>query len=116
MPSSHREHAEWTQERMESWASKTGPACAALARRIMESHPHPELGFRNCLGLISLGRKYGEARLEAACTRAVDSGATRYRSVKSILESGLDTLPLTPPSVQPPLPGHDNVRGPGYYV
>ena len=116
MPSSHREHAEWTQARMESWAAKTGPACAALARRIMESHPHPELGFRNCLGLISLGRKYGETRLEAACARAVDSGATRYRSVKSILESGLDTRPLVLPSAQPPLPGHDNVRGPGYYV
>jgi len=116
MPSSHREHAEWTPARMESWASETGPACAALARRIMEAHPHPELGFRNCLGLISLGRKYGEARLEAACARAVDSGATRYRSVKSILESGLDTQPLTPPTAPPPLPCHDNVRGPDYYA
>jgi len=116
MPSTHREHAEWTPERMESWAARTGPSCAALARAIMDSHPHPELGFRNCMGLISLGRKYGEGRLEAACARAVDSGATRYRSVKSILERGLDTQPLSPPGTQPPLPGHDNVRGPDYYA
>jgi len=92
MPSSHREYAKWTPERIESWAARTGPACAALSRKIMESHPHPELGFRACLGLTSLGRKYGENRLEAACTRALESGATRYRSVKSILENGLDSV------------------------
>ncbi len=115
MPSSHREYAAWTPERMETWAARTGPACAALARKIMDSFPHPELGFRSCLGLTSLGRKYGEERLEAACSRALQSGATRYRSVKSILEAGLDSvsLPAPPP---PPLTGHDNVRGPDYYA
>lgn len=116
MPASHREYARWTPERVESWAAETGPACAAVTRAIMEAHPHPELGFRACLGVISLGRRYGGCRLEAACARALASGATRYRSVKSILERGLDSQPLTPQVSQLPLPDHDNVRGPGYYV
>jgi transposase len=118
MPSTHREWASWTPERMESWAAKTGPACADLAARIMASQAHPEIGFRNCMGLISLSRKHGEARLEAACERALASGATRYQSVKSILSAGLDSRPLSPAPAPPlpPLPRHDNVRGPDYYV
>ena len=116
MPSSHREYAKWTPERIETWAARTGPACAALSRRIMESHPHPELGFRSCLGLTSLGRKYGEVRLEAACARALESGATRYRSVKSILENGLDSVSLAVSPPPPPVTSHDNVRGADYYA
>lgn len=116
MPSSHRAHAEWTPERMEKWAAKTGPACAALASRIMEGRPHPEIGFRSCMGLLNLGRKYGDGRLEAACERALASGANRYQSVKSILEKGLDAVPLPAAPKPPPVPDHDNVRGPDYYV
>jgi transposase len=116
MPSTHREWAAWTPKRMESWAAGTGPACAAFSARIMEGYPHPELGFRNCLGLMSLGRKHGEDRLEAACARALASGASRYRSVKSILESGLDACPLQPSKAPPPISDHDNVRGSDYYA
>lgn len=116
MPSSHRAHAEWTPERVEKWAAHTGPACAALARRIMETRAHPEVGFRNCMGLINLGRKHGEERLEAACVRALACGANRYQSVKSILEKGLDAVPLDPAPTPPPVVDHDNLRGPGYYV
>ena len=116
MPSTHREWASWTPERIEAWAAQSGPACEEFAARIMASYPHPELGFRNCLGLIALGAKYGEGRLEAACARALASGASRYRSVKSILEAGLDTVAQDPPKPPPPGPDHDNVRGPDYYA
>lgn len=116
MPSSHRAHAEWTPERMEKWAAQTGPACAAFAARIMEGRAHPEIGFRSCMGLLNLGRKYGEGRLEAACERALASGANRYQSVKSILEKGLDAVPLPAAPKPPPVPDHDNLRGPDYYV
>ena len=116
MPSSHRAHAEWTPERMEKWAAKTGPACAAFASRLMTTRDHPEIGFRGCMGLMNLGRKYGDARVEAACERALTSGANRYQSVKSILEKGLDTVPLPAPPKPPPVPEHDNLRGPDYYA
>ena len=115
MPERHREHAEWTPERIEAWLSKTGPSAAASSSRIMDSFPHPGLGFRSCLGLVRLGRTYGEARLEAACARALESGADRYRSVRSILERGLDAVPLDAPQ-PPPVTAHGNVRGPSYYA
>jgi transposase len=116
MPERHRQHAEWTPERIEAWLAQSGPAAAAFAARVMESFPHPELGFRSCLGLVRLADKYGSERLEAACVRALASGADRYRSVRSILESGLDATPLERSDRIAPLSVHDNVRGPDYYA
>ena len=116
MPSTHRAYAEWTPARIEKWAATVGAACAALAARIMATRAHPEQGFRSCQGLLALGRKYGDARLETACERALACGANRYQSVKSILEKGLDTVPLPGPPTPPPVPDHDNLRGPDYYT
>jgi transposase len=115
MPEKHRRQAEWSPERIASWAARTGPATAALTEAIMDSRPHPELGFRSCLGILRLADKYGPGRLEAACTRALSCGARSYRSVHSILERGLDAVALTP-TPDTPAPAHDNVRGPGYYA
>lgn len=115
-PKSHREYLEWSPARIIAWASKTGPATASLIERIMQSRPHPEQGFRSCLGIIRLGRSFGEDRLEAACQRAVKVGAYSYKSVKSILSSGLDRTPL--PEERGPVQLtliHSNIRGPEYY-
>jgi len=116
MPESHRRYAEWTPGRIVRWAEQTGPATAALAVEILASRPHPEQGFRSCLGILRLGHRYGAERLEAACARALAVGATSYRSVDSILRTGLDrqALPDAPPD--PPVRRHENVRGPDYYA
>ncbi len=115
MPEAHRRHAEWTPSRIVRWAEQTGPATAALAAGIMASRPHPEQGFRSCLGIMRLGRRYGGARLEAAAARALAIRALSYRSVESILKSGLDGLP--PPGAEPAttIGDHANVRGARYY-
>ena len=115
MPAAHRAQAAWTPERIEAWAAQSGPATAALAAAIMASRPHPELGFRSCLGVLRLEGKYGAARLEAACARALAAGACSYRSVRSILERGLDALPAESSAATPPALSHANVRGAGYY-
>jgi len=116
MPEAHRRHAEWTPGRIVRWAEQTGPAVAALVAGIMASRPHPEQGFRSCLGIMRLGRRYGDARLEAAAARALAVRALSYRSVESILRNGLDGLP-TPGSepVTTTIGDHANVRGAGYY-
>lgn len=114
MPSSHREVASWTPERIESWARQTGPATEALVAAIMSARQHPELGFRSCLGILRLSKTFGEKRLEAACTRALGCGARSYKSVKSILDKHLDTIPAHQ-DTPPPVPMHDNVRGQAYY-
>ena len=67
MPAAHRAHAEWTPSRLIAWGRKAGPHTAAFVERLLESRPHPEQGYRSCLGLMKLLRAYSAERLEAAC-------------------------------------------------
>ena len=116
MPQAHRRHAEWTPARITDWAGKTGPATAGLVAKILESRPHPEQGYRACIGILRLARHYGADRLEAACDRGLDIGARSYGSVQSILKHSLDRRPSPRPAAQGELvPDHPNIRGPRYY-
>lgn len=120
MPSAHRAHAEWTPSRILAWAEKTGPATRELCAAILADRPHPEQGFRSCLGILRLGKRYGEERLEAACARAVRVRARSYRHIESILKNGLDRVPLPGDGGDErsalPRVEHENVRGPDYYL
>jgi len=114
MPSAHRRHAAWTPARMMAAADKIGPAAAALFEAIMTDRPHPEQGFRTCLGILALERTYGQARMEAACRRAGLIKARSVGSIRSILQTGLDRAFLDPePEPQPPR--HGNIRGRTYF-
>jgi transposase len=113
-PKSHQQYLEWTPSRLIEWASKTGPFTGRLVAAMLADKPHPEMGYRSALGVISLSRKYGSERVEAACTRAVRMKIHRYQSVKSILASGLDQQPLPQLITIPPVE-HANIRGAGYY-
>jgi transposase len=115
MPSAHRRYAEWTPARMMSEAAKVGPATVALLEAIMKAKPHPEQGFRSCLGIVGLTRSYGATRLEAASRRGNDIGATSYGSIASILKHGLDKADATEPTPDGPPIRHGNIRGSGYY-
>jgi transposase len=116
MPASHRAHAEWTPSRLIEWAGKTGEATARLVTAILKSRPHPEQGYRSCLGLMRLGQRHGAQRLEAASRRALLLKAYSYTCVKNVLAAGLDRVALDEPAAEPStLPVHDNVRGPAYY-
>jgi transposase len=114
MPAAHRALAAWTPERITAWAAQVGPATAALTAAIMADRPHPELGFRSCLGILRLSERYGAARLEAACARGLACGARSYRSLRSILERGLDAVPEAGAAIPPAL-AHANLRGANYY-
>jgi transposase len=115
MPSAHRRYAEWTPARVMSEAAKVGPATVALLAAIMKAKPHPEQGFRSCLGIVGLARSYGATRLEAASRRGSDIGATSYGSIASILKHGLDKAFATEPTPDVPPIRHGNIRGSGYY-
>ena len=115
MPSAHRRYAEWTPARMMHEARKIGPATIALVEAIMKAKPHPEQGFRACLGILRLARSYGPARVEAAARRGNDIGATTYGSIASILKSGLDRAFAHEPTPDTPPIRHGNIRGTGYY-
>jgi transposase len=116
MPRAHREYAEWTPERLVRWAGEMGPSVEGLIERVMSTWSHPQQGFRSCLGIMRLGQRYGGERLEAACLRALQVGAVSYRSVRSILQVGLDRqlVPVGEPAAALPQV-HENLRGSEYY-
>jgi transposase len=116
MPKAHRAHRDWSPARFLDWARAIGPCTAQVIEQQLTDRPHPEHGYRACLGLLKLSRGYGKARLEAACERALAIHSASYRSVASILKQGLDQQPLQGDQAgQAELPLHTNVRGPGYY-
>ena len=115
-PKAHQEHLEWTPSRMIRWAEKTGPHTATTVTRIIEERPHPEQGYRPCLGILRLGERYSPERLEAACHRALAIQGVSYRSIKSILEHGLDRVALEEQATLELPQEHDNLRGPDYYT
>ena len=115
MPSAHRRYAAWTIERIGLDAAAIGPSTAKLTALILESRPHPEQGYRACIGILRLARHYGGKRLEAACNHGLEIGARSYRSIQSILKHGLDRRPPRPAAQRELLLDHPNIRGPRYY-
>jgi transposase len=114
LPKAHRAHLEWTPGRFLTWAHEIGEATRDLVKHLLWTRPHPEMGYRSCLGLLSLAKRFGRTRLEAACRRALDNGTPARRSVLSILEQGLDRLPPPEEIESAPLL-HENIRGSSYY-
>jgi transposase len=115
MPSSHRRYAGWTIDRIREDARLIGPATAALCEQILEDRPHPEQGFRACLGIVRLVRPYGAERVEVAAERAIEIGALTYGSVKSILVNNLDRRPAQKRATDSTPILHVKIRGPRYY-
>lgn len=114
MPAAHRAHMDWTPQRLIHWGQDIGPATAQTVTRLLEQNKHPEHGYRACLGLLSLAKRHGKARLEAACTLALQIGACRYGHVRDILANNRD---LHAPSEAGDWvsPDHAHLRGPTYY-
>ena len=118
MPSSHRRYADWTIDRILREARAIGPSVDLLCQMILEHRPHPEQGFRACLGIVRLAKPFGPVRLEAACLRALQVGARTYGSVRSILDNRLDGQPVQRPRDAQDASltlTHPNIRGSRYY-
>jgi transposase len=115
MPSAHRRYADWTPARLRREANQIGPATARLVELILTAKPHPEQGFRACLGILRLVRSYGAERVEAACQRGIEIGTRTYGSVVSILRNNLDRAYRPQPVPDVPPVQHGNIRGGSYY-
>jgi transposase len=114
MPQAHRDYAEWDPPRLIAWAKQVGPSCAALVEGIMSRRKYPQQGFQSCMGVMGLRKHYEDARIEAACARAMKVNAFSYKSVKAILKNGLDAQQLEEQK-NLALPLHENIRGAQYY-
>jgi transposase len=118
MPESHRKYGDWSPQRLINWAQQSGPGTAKIIETILSERRHPEQGYRSCLGVLRLGKSFGDSRLEAACQRALLLGTHRYKSIESILKNGLDQQPIAALDItddEAITEDHDNVRGPNYY-
>jgi transposase len=113
MPSAHRRYADWTPERFRRWARAIGPETEGLVIAVLHHRPHPEQGFRTCLGVLRLFRGLDPARVEAVSARAVAVGALTYKGIASILANNLQRAPRS--SVSAPVIDHPNLRGPRYF-
>ena len=113
-PASHRRHAETTPDQLRERAARIGPATAILIDVILRDRPHPEQGFRSCLGILRLARSYAPERVEAACDRALAINTRTMASVKSILINRLDGRPPDRPAEATPIT-HANIRGAKFF-
>ena len=116
MPKSHQRYLEWTPSRILRRRDQNGPHTKQLLSAILQSKTHPEQGFRSCLGIMRLSKRYSSDRLEAACSRALRISAYSFKSVESILKKNLDqqTLLFDQDETDQSTP-HSNVRGKNYY-
>jgi transposase len=114
-PPAHAKYLEWTPERIISWAGTVGPNCGEAARHLMAERKIPEQAFRPCLGLIRLGKRYGNDRVDRACSRALKMNIVGYRHIESMLKTGRDRIPMADETQDHPVVAHDNLRGAGYY-
>jgi transposase len=115
MPASHRAHAGWSPSRLISWGGKMGPHTQLMVESILRDRPHPEMGYRSCLGILRLEKTYGAERLEAACERALLVNARSYQPVKAILKNGMDRQKTEEDGTVTDIPSHENVRGSEYF-
>jgi transposase len=115
MPKSHQAHLEWTPSRLIHWGETIGPATAEVICTVLARKPHPEMGYRTCLGILRLAKTYSNERLEAASQRALQLQACSYSSLRSILKRSLDRQTMLNPEPGKSGPQHENVRGPNYY-
>ena len=115
MPEKHSRHMQWTPGRLLNWSQSIGPHTLQLTKQIFEKKEHPEQAYRSCLGLLNLVKSFGEARLEAACQRAIYYGPPTRRSVKEILSKNLDKIPIEDNQPETIISNHENIRGPSYF-
>jgi transposase len=114
MPSAHRRYGKCTPGGLIAAGERIGPTTAAFFQAVIAARPHPEQGFRTCLGILSLARSYGNVRVDAACRRGILIKARSVASIRSILKNGLDRAFLDETSDHQPL-RHGNIRGQGYF-
>jgi transposase len=112
MPSHHKAYSEWNPQRLIDWAQNVGEHVQAVIEYILAHKKHPEQGYRVCLGILNLAKKYDKERLNKACQKAIYYQHYSLKGIENILKNRLEdhqqeSFPL--------LPMHTNIRGNQYY-
>jgi transposase len=120
MPSHHRAYAEWTPERIVSWANTIGPFTADVVSRMLVERQHPEQAYQAALGVIRCSETFGKERTEKASKKALSIGSAHYKTIKTMLKNNMEDVEKpskeeTIDDKQLLLMAKENVRGGGYY-
>jgi hypothetical protein len=119
LPSSHQFVSDWNPEKFLGWATDIGPSVKSLIAGVLQSKAHPEQAYKSCIGILSLAKKAGKERLEFACQRALYYQSYSYRTVKNILDKGLEEWQeetfSSLAAYSSAIPTHNNIRGKAYY-
>lgn len=116
MASSHRKYLEWNPGKILNWANSIGPSTVKLLDTIMKRKPHPEMGFRTCMGIMKHYKQYleysswDEYRLDQISSRALTSHKYKVDDIKKILKNDKKTEELSQSIFD-----HQYVRGSSYY-
>lgn len=109
-PKNHQEYGDWPPERLVRWAAQIGPETKCLIEKILSEREHPEQGYRTSFGILRQAKVVGDSRLNAAAARALTINACSLKSIKSILNLGLESRPL-PEQPRQLTVIHENIRG-----
>jgi len=113
MPKGHQDYGDWKPSRIINWANTLGPDVKNAIEFLLNGREHPQLSYRSCLGIIRLEKYYSKERLNNACKRAIEIGGVSFKSIKSILEKGLDSQPILKNGDEKI--EHENIRGAEYF-
>jgi len=114
--STHRFYSEWSPGFFTKKAAAHGEHVLGCIEKILDVGDYPEIGYKRAMGVIQLHKAYGSKRLDDACKRALEGGATTYRHIKNILENNLDKALALDLEGEPEgdgchIPQHGNIRG-----
>ena len=116
MPASHRAHLEWTPAKLIAWGQRIGVSTAAVVTWQLEHRPHPEQGYRACLGLLAPGAPvHGRAAGGRLHAGHGDPRAHPRAASPTSSSAAWTASPSLFPAAASPLIEHENVRGPDYY-
>jgi len=116
MASSHKKYLEWNPGKILTWGKSIGDSTVKLLDTIMKTKPHPEIGFKACMGILNLYKKYleyeswDEYRLDQVSSAALQSHHYRVADIKKILKNDKRVEDLTSKILE-----HKFVRGSNYY-
>jgi len=116
MSSSHKKHLEWSPGKIMNWGLTIGSNTAKLLQTIMERKPHPEMGYRTCLGIMRAFKNIQEGGmkiedLEHIATYAIATHHYRFKEIERLLKNP----PPKEDDEQSLLSTHENIRGGDYY-
>lgn len=114
MPQSHVKQR-WSQSRLLNWGENIGAGVREVVQCQFKSREHPEQAIKSCLGILNLTKQYGDARLEAACQKALVLERPYHSVISNLLKHNKEQTAEHEPAENELLINHPNLRGQDYY-